>query len=203
MHSAFSNRSYKMNEGPTWNPSSRPGHFQVSPAFWCWSGTTTEVPPSWVRHRGGGPARLAQCINPTCKGTSGELRGWNPTAKAAAKQRPNRISCEAVLIAPFLLGGHARANVGPCLTPLQQVCLLILPPYHIAQVFLFPLEALAVACNPRMVYRVVAPYHMHWLFWRSKQLGFTPEIFRLRLVRISIYESKCQCTLSDITKYLI
>jgi hypothetical protein len=70
---------------------------------------------------------------------------------------------------------HSFANVGPCSTPLQQVGLLILPPYHIAQVFLSPLEALAVACNPRVVYRVVAPYHTHWLFWRSKQLGFTLE----------------------------
>jgi hypothetical protein len=98
-----------------------------------------------------------------------------PTAKIAAKQRLNRIGCVAVLIAPFLLGGHARANVGPCSTPLQQVGLPILPPYHIAQVFLSPLEALAIACNPRVVYMVVTPYHTHWLFWWSKKLGFTPE----------------------------
>jgi hypothetical protein len=57
--------------------------------------------------------------------------------------------------------------------PLQQVGLLILPSYHIAQFFLSPLEALAVACNP--VYRVIVPYHTHWLLWQSKKLEFMPE----------------------------
>jgi hypothetical protein len=139
-----------------------------------------------VRHHNGGPAQLGQApwwrscpAGPVHKSDvqryQRRAQGLKSDGEGSSKAKAEPISCEAVLIAPFLLGGHARANVGPCLTPLQQVCLLILPPYHIAQVFLFPLEALAVACNPRMVYRVVAPYHMHWLFWRSKQLGFTLE----------------------------
>jgi hypothetical protein len=96
-----------------------------------------------VRHRGGGPVQLPRCINPACEATGGKLGGQNPAVKVPAKQRSNRISCVAVLIAPFLRGGRARANVGPYAMPQQQVGLLILPPYHIAQVFLSPLDALA------------------------------------------------------------
>jgi hypothetical protein len=70
----------------------------VTTRFLALLGTAAEVPPGC---HGEVPAWLPQCINPAIEATVGEV---------AAKQRLNRIGCVAVLIAPFLLRGRARAD---------------------------------------------------------------------------------------------
>jgi hypothetical protein len=82
MYSMFSNRLYKMNEGP--RGIVRYAVTRRLPSlsrFLALLSTTAEVPPGCL---GGGPARLPRCINPACEATDGE-------GSSKAKTEPNRL----------------------------------------------------------------------------------------------------------------
>jgi hypothetical protein len=165
MYSTFSNQLYKINEGSTWNLSSR--HNLDTSKYLLLFGVG-QAP----RRRSGPAASVYKSSVRSYRWQArGPKSGGEGTSKAEAE--PNQLCGGAHCAIP---SWRSRSCQRGSLCDATAAGRLAHPP-TIPHCSSFPLAIGRswVACNPRVVYRVVVTYHRHWLFWRLKKLGFTPE----------------------------